>query len=202
MMLLTGSNIESSLETLAALRLEIFQEYPYLYDGRREDELCYLKSYAVAPDACVILVQESGTFVGAVTGMPLIHEDTQLLEAFTRNSRAVEGLYYVGELLLYQGFRNRGLGSRLLEQMESHIRTLGKYHHLTCATLERPDDHPARPEDYIPITRFLAHTQFALCQASPRSFPGWKQMGSSESTPCSSGSRSCRDGVAIMASGR
>ena len=94
--------------------------------------------------------------------MPLSQEDAQMLEAFSGHSLTVEGVYYVGELLLYRAYRNRGLGSKLLAEMEAHIRSLGKYHKLTCATLERPADHPARPEDYIPITRFLAHTGFVL----------------------------------------
>lgn len=174
MMLLTGSNIESCLDALAALRLEIFREYPYLYEGLREDELCYLKSYVAAPDACVILSQESGTIEGAVTGMPLIHEDAQMLSGFTENSLDVEGFYYVGELLLYQAFRNRGLGSKLLGQMEAHIRSLGKYCKLTCATLERPDDHPARPLEYTPITRFLAHSGFVMLPGVTTQFP-WRE---------------------------
>lgn len=172
--LLTGSNIASCLETLASLRLEIFREYPYLYEGRHEDELCYLKSYAEAPDACVILGMESGTIAGAATGMPLIHEDPQMLEAFSKNSLAVEGFYYVGELLLYQSFRNRGLGSKLLGQMESHIRSLGKYRKLTCATVVRPEDHPARRQDYIPITRFLAHSGFVILPGVTTSF-SWSE---------------------------
>ena len=173
-MLLTSSNIESCLEPLAALRLEIFREYPYLYEGLREDELCYLKSYVAAPDACVILSQESGTIEGAVTGMPLIHEDAQMLSAFTENSLDVEGFYYVGELLLYQAFRNRGLGSKLLGQMEAHIRSLGKYCKLTCATLERPDDNPARPLESTPITRFLAHSCFVMLPGVTTQFP-WRE---------------------------
>ena len=45
--------------------------------------------------------------------------------------------------------------------MEAHIRSLGRYRTLTCATVERPDDHPLRPPHYTPSTRFLARTGFA-----------------------------------------
>ena len=56
----TGAAIAVALDSLASLRLEIFREYPYLYDGCREDELAYLKSYAEAPDACVIFAYDEG----------------------------------------------------------------------------------------------------------------------------------------------
>jgi len=41
---------------------------------------------------------------------------------------------------------------------------------LTCATVERPADHPLRPRDYIPITRFLARTGFVRLSGVTTSF--------------------------------
>jgi len=158
--LITGAAITEALDDLATLRLDIFVEYPYLYQGRREDELAYLRSYAEKPKACVILARNGAEVIGAATGMPLIHEDVQLRNAFAGSDHPLESIYYVGELLLRPAYRNAGLGQKLLTQMEQQIRSLGHYHLLTCATVERPDDHPLRPHDAIPITRFLARTNF------------------------------------------
>ncbi len=83
-----------------------------------------------------------------------------LLDAFADTAYSLNEIYYVGELLFRPDYRNCGLGQKLLAQMESHVRSLGRYHKLTCATVERPDHHPLRPPDYIPITRFLARTGF------------------------------------------
>ena len=159
--LLTGTAIADARDEVATLRLEIFREYPYLYQGRREDELKYLGTYAEAPDACVILAYDGDAVIGAVAGMPLIHEDAQMLDAFAGTAFPLDEAYYVGELLFLPAYRNGGLGQKLLARLESHIRSLGGYRTLTCATVERPDDHPLRPRDYIPITRFLARTGFA-----------------------------------------
>ena len=52
---LTGTAIAEALDDVATLRLEIFEEFPYLYRGHRGDELKYLGTYASTPDACVIL---------------------------------------------------------------------------------------------------------------------------------------------------
>ena len=158
--LLTGAAIADALDDLATLRLGIFQEYPYLYRGRREDELQYLGSYAKVSDACAILCRDGSSVVGAVTGMPLIQESAQMQNAFAGTSLPLEEIYYVGELLFLPNYRNGGLGGALLSRLESHIRNLGDYRKLTCATVERPDDHPLRPQDYQPITRFLDRTGF------------------------------------------
>jgi len=158
--LLTGAAIADGLDDMATLRLDIFTEYPYLYQGRKEDELTYLGTYAEAPDACVILAYDGSAIIGAATGMPLIHEDAQMLDAFAGTAFPLEEIYYVGELLFRPAYRNCGMGQKLLARLESHIRSLGRYRTLTCATVERPADHPLRPRDYIPITRFLARTGF------------------------------------------
>jgi len=173
--LLTGTAIADVLDDLATLRLEIFPEYPYLYQGRREDELKYLGTYAEAPDACVILAYDGNTIVGAVTGMPLIHEDARMLDAFAGTAFPLNEAYYVGELLFRPAYRNCGLGRKLLARLESHIRSLGRYRTLTCATVERPDDHPLRPRDYIPITRFLARTGFVRLSGVTTSFM-WREI--------------------------
>jgi GNAT superfamily N-acetyltransferase len=158
--LLTGSAVADSLADLASLRILIFQEFPYLYDGRREDELRYLKLYAEAPEAFVIIVTDSGKVVGAATGIPLCHEHQGLIEPFAGSVYSVDEIYYVGELLLYPAYRNQGLGLRLVTQIEDQVRSLGTYRYLTCATVVRSDDHPRRPTQNLPIDRFLARTGF------------------------------------------
>ena len=76
--LLTGKSITSHLDSLASLRLDIFEEYPYLYSGRRENEYAYLGEYASKPEACVVLAEEGESLIGAATGMPLRDEDATL----------------------------------------------------------------------------------------------------------------------------
>jgi GNAT superfamily N-acetyltransferase len=172
--MLTGTAIADILDDVATLRLDIFQEYPYLYRGLREDEFTYLVTYADAPDASVILAYHGHAAVGAVAGMPLIHEDAHMLDAFAGATFPLNEVYYVGELLFRPAYRNCGLGQKLLAQLEIHIRSLGCYRRLTCATVERPDDHPLRPCDYIPITRFLALTGFVRLHGVTTSFM-WRE---------------------------
>lgn len=174
--LLAGAAIADVLDEVATLRLEIFQEYPYLYQGRREDERKYLGTYAATPDACVILAYDGDAVIGAVAGMPLIHEDVQVLDAFAAGTAfPPDEAYYVGELLFRPAYRNGGLGQKLLARLESHIHSLGRYRSLTCATVERPDDHPLLPHDYINISKFLARTGFARLSGVTTSFT-WREI--------------------------
>jgi GNAT superfamily N-acetyltransferase len=168
--LLSGADVADALDDLATLRLAIFPEYPYLYQGRREDELTYLATYAEAPDACAILAYDGLTVIGVATGMPLFHEDAQMLDAFAGTTFTLNEIYYVGELLFRPAYRNCGLGQKLLARLEHYIQSLGTYRKLTCATVVRPEDHPMRPFDYIPITRFLARTGFTRLSGVTTSF--------------------------------
>lgn len=158
--LLTGKAVAEHLEALAALRLDIFEAFPYLYRGRREDELAYLAGYAEKPGSCVILAEDAGEVIGAATGMPLAQEGAALRDPFAATPHALAGIYYVGEMLFRPAYRSGGLGQRLLARLESRVRALGGFRQLTCATVERPADHPLRPSDFVPIERFLARTGF------------------------------------------
>ncbi len=181
--ILTGSAVEDSLNDIASLRIEIFREFPYLYDGRCEDELNYLKLYSVTPDSFVIIVKEGEKVAGAATGMPLRHEATELVEPFSGTSYPVDEIFYVGELLFYPEHRNRGTGMQVVRMVEEQIRSYSTYRYLTCATVVRTDDHLMRPADYIPIDRFLAHTGFNPLLGITTSFTWLETDGVKRSHP-------------------
>lgn len=93
---------------------------------------------------------------------------------FAGTTFPLDEVYYVGELLFCPAYRNGGLGKKLLTQLELHILSLGRYRTLTCATVERPDDHPMRPRDYIPISRFLARIGFTMLTGVTTTF-SWRE---------------------------
>ena len=159
--LLIGNKTNKYLYEIASLRIIIFREYPYLYKGNRKEELHYLHRYAEVQDACAIVVFDDGNVVGAATGIPLRHEK-KLLGAFACSHYPIDETYYVGELLLDPAYRNLGLGIGLMAMMEEYVRSLGKYRNLTCVTVVRPDDHPLRTQEYVPIDRFLFNAGFLL----------------------------------------
>lgn len=173
--LLCGAAAAASGDVLADLRLEIFREYPYLYDGCRENELVYVRHYSEVPDACLLTATVDGVVVGAASGMPLAHEDDELRLASAGAGLDVASLYYVGELLLLPAYRGEQLGSQLFARLERQVHTLQRYRGIVCATVVRPEDHPLRPVDYLPIERFLARHAFRVLPGVTASF-AWQEL--------------------------
>ncbi len=159
-MLIIGPDIESYIDKLASLRVDIFREYPYLYKGNIKHERSYLRRYSQSPEAVLITVSHDESLAGAVTAIPLKDEMAELKAPFIETTYPIDKIFYIGELLFYPPYRNKGFGSQLLETVESYIRSTGNYRYLTAATVARPDDHPERPEGYLPISRFLKRNGF------------------------------------------
>ena len=65
---LTGDALETALDDLARLRIEVFRDWPYLYDGDVEYERKYLSGYT-HPTAIVVAAFDGPRIVGASTGM-------------------------------------------------------------------------------------------------------------------------------------
>ena len=173
--LLQGSQIQEYLEQIAQLRLTIFREYPYLYDGQQKDELEYLKHYASHTEATAIIASCGNELAGAVTAIPLQYESEELASPLAATQYPVERIIYIGELLFYPDYRNKGLGSRLLSRIEQHFLDQKSYDYLTSATVMRPDDHPRCPDGYVPIDRFLQRSQFVKLAGVTTHFT-WKEV--------------------------
>ena len=158
--LLRGEAIRPHLDTIAGLRIGIFQEFPYLYRGEAEYERKYLSVYADSPDGLAILARDGDVLAGAVTALPM-GDEAEALAAPVRDALGdLDKVFYVGELLFLPPYRGIGLGSDLIARVEELVRATGRFTSLTCATIVRPADHPQRPNGFIPIDRFLARTGF------------------------------------------
>lgn len=156
----SGTRVLDHLDQLAGLRLSIFREYPYLYDGRLEDERRYLAGYA--DQGQVLLALDDERVVGAITGLPLAKESEQFVEPFRKAGLAPEQYYYIGELLLLPAYRKLGWGSRLLARLEQLVAQQRRYGRFCLATVVRSDDHPLRPAGFIPIDRFCRRHGYSL----------------------------------------
>jgi len=52
------------VDDLATLRLRVFADFPYLYDGDMAYEADYLREFLVAPDAVLVTVRDGAAIVG------------------------------------------------------------------------------------------------------------------------------------------
>lgn len=172
---LTADAVTPQLDSIARLRLTIFRDYPYLYEGSLVDELEYLRRYARVAGAVAALALDGDRVVGAATGIPLAAESPAILDPVLSSGLQPEQLFYIGEILFLPGYRGQGLGSRLLAELEAHARALG-FTSVACATVERPVDHPRRPADYYPIDGFCRHNGF-VCHPELLARLSWPDVG-------------------------
>lgn len=149
-----GKEIAERLQALAALRIQVFREFPYLYEGSEDYESAYLQTYVNAPDSVAVLVYDGEKLVGASTALPLADEVEELRRPFEQQGQDIERIFYCGESILLPEYRGRGIGVRFFEERERHARSLERFDTICFCAVQRPVDHPRRPADYQPLDEF------------------------------------------------
>jgi GNAT superfamily N-acetyltransferase len=147
---LDPAEIPARLEDLARLRIRVFRDWPYLYEGDLAYERRYLAPYA-RPRAVVAGAFDGATLVGAATGTPMEDHADAFAAAFA--GRDLTEIFYCAESVLLPEYRGQGIGHRFFDLRESHARALGRKFVTFCAVI-RPADHPARPAGYRPLDDF------------------------------------------------
>jgi hypothetical protein len=71
----TGKSAQPFLGEIARLRIAVFREFPYLYDGTLEYEMDYLEEYVSSERSLTVLAEYGDDIVGASTGIPLADAD-------------------------------------------------------------------------------------------------------------------------------
>jgi GNAT superfamily N-acetyltransferase len=178
---LHGRDVEPYLEALAGLRIKVFREFPYLYEGSREYEADYLRNYARSPRSTVVLARAGERVVGASTAMPLSdHHEESIVPALEKAGYAARYVYYFGESVLLPDYRGQRIGHAFFDQREASARDYGMRVAAFCA-VERPADHPARPDDYVPHDAFWEKRGYVRRPDITASF-SWRDLGDEEAT--------------------
>lgn len=177
----TGQDISSQFDGLAALRIAVFRDYPYLYEGSLEYELDYLKVYAASPLAMLFAVYDGQRMVGATTAIPLQDESEEVQRPFVKAAMRIPSILYFGESILLPAYRGLGLGHRFFDEREAHARENGFAITTFCA-VDRPADHPLRPNDYRPNDAFWLKRGY-MKQGQLQTTFDWPDIGETGSTP-------------------
>jgi GNAT superfamily N-acetyltransferase len=175
-----GADIAGVFPALAALRIRVFRDFPYLYEGSIDYELRYLQTYADAPDALLFSVWDGGELIGATTGIPLRDETAEVRAPFETAGYDLSSIFYFGESILLPEYRGRGLGHRFFDEREAHALRLGYVYTCFCAVV-RPADHPLRPSGYQPLDVFWQKRGYARAENVVGAFE-WPDIGEQRST--------------------
>ena len=150
----TGSEIAGLFDGLARLRIAVFYEFPYLYEGDFDYERDDLSIYTSSTKSLVHAVFDGDQMVGATTCMPLSDEVEEVKMPFVKAGMDVGKIFYFGESILLPEYRRRGLGHRFFDVREAHALSFGTYTTTCFCAVNRPVDHPLRPENYRPNDAF------------------------------------------------
>lgn len=178
---LSGDALQDYLSELARLRITVFRDFPYLYDGDRDYEQRYLQTYIQAQDSVIVLARDGERVVGAATAIPLSEETEEVQAPFLAAGYPVEEIFYCGESVLLPEYRGQGAGVAFFTEREAQARELGFRYSCFCA-VQRPEDHPARPADHVPLDGFWTRRGYAIQPQLQTEF-SWKEVGESEESP-------------------
>lgn len=177
----TGEDVWPHLDDLARLRIEVFREFPYLYDGDMEYERGYLRSYSRSPRSLFVLAEQDEGIVGVATGVPLQDEMVDVQRPFLQTGWDPVRIFYFGESVLRKSFRGQGIGAAFIHQREAYAHSLGGFSKVAFCAVQRPPHHPLRPVDYVPLDAFWERRGYVRQPHLKTTF-SWRDLGDDEET--------------------
>ena len=177
---LTGQELQGALPQLAALRIEVFRHYPYLYDGSLAYEESYLTALNESKDSLIVAAEDGGKIVGCATGSALQGHHQEFAAPFLEHGFDPAQVFYCGESVLLPAYRGRGLGHIFFERREAHARARGYRYSAFCGVV-RPDDHPLKPATYSPLDAFWKKRGYRQADGMIAMFR-WKDIDQAEET--------------------
>jgi GNAT superfamily N-acetyltransferase len=157
----TGADLAAVLPDLARLRIIVFRDWPYLYDGSLAYEQEYLAKFAAAKGAVCVVAYDGKDIVGASTGAPMIEHADEFGAPFKKAGLDISKIFYCGESVLLKSHRGYGLGHAFFDGREAQATKLGGFTHSAFCRVVRPDDHPLKPKDYVPLDGFWTKRGYA-----------------------------------------
>jgi GNAT superfamily N-acetyltransferase len=179
---LTGAAIAPLLPALARLRIAVFRDWPYLYDGDVGQEEAHLASFAASPHAALIVARDpGGTPIGCATAMPLAEAGAAVLNGLAGSGLDPGRTGYFGESVLLPEHRGQGIGVGFFTEREAHARSIGCTAATFCAVVRNPND-PRRPPGYAPLDTFWRRRGYTPRPDLSCVFR-WREIGDDRDTP-------------------
>jgi len=177
---LTRHELAARIDDIAALRINVFRDWPYLYDGDPEYERRYLRPYLDSPHSVVAGAFSDGQLVGAATGTPMTDHSDDFAAAFRDSGLDLSRVFYCAESVLLSDFRGLGIGHRFFDIRECKAMELACEHIAFCGVI-RQDDHPMRPPGARSLDPFWRGRGYAPLPGAIAHF-GWRDIGDSHET--------------------
>ena len=177
---LTGQDLDRHLDDVARLRIAVFHDFPYLYDGDFDYERGYLQTYRDSENSVLVGAFDGDKLVGAATGAPMSEHADDFAKPFENTGLDLDAIFYCAESVLLKEYRGLGIGHHFFDLREAHGRKLGKSYSCFCSVM-RADDHPDKPEGYRPLNGFWRKRGYDPLPGVVANFR-WKEHGQQDQT--------------------
>lgn len=167
----SGAEVAPFIPELARLRMAVFREWPYLYEGSLEYEEHYLAKFLEWPESTLVVVRDGERVVGASTALPLAQAEAEFQEPFVKAGLNPAEWYYFGESVLEAAYRGQGLGVAFFRHREARALQFGYRLVTFCAV----DARPTTPSSLPTTNRWMLSGSgggFLSAQTWFVSFPG------------------------------
>lgn len=178
-----GSHINTHFDQLAQLRIDIFHEYPYLYEGDLDYEKKYLQIYSSCDKAIMLYFENNNAIQGACTCIPMHEETQEFIDPIIKHTDInIDQAFYIGEILVRKEFRGIKLGKKLMEHAIVYIKThFPQYHNIILCTVEREDRQDKKPVNYLKPDYFWRKYGFEKIPSLSMELE-WRDIGDKEET--------------------
>jgi GNAT superfamily N-acetyltransferase len=180
----TGDAIAPLLPALARLRIAVFREWPYLYEGDQRQEEQHLAAFAGDAGAALIVARDAGgEVIGCATCQPAAQAGATITHAL--RSLDLGRFAYFGESVLLPAHRGQGIGVGFFTAREAHARSLGLSGAAFCAVVRNPND-PRRPPGHAPLDGFWGRRGY-VARPDLSCIMRWREVGDDREMPHSLG---------------
>ena len=177
----TGGALRDALPALARLRIEVFREWPYLYEGTLDDEASYIERFSRLRGGVIVMASDGGEAVGAATAAPMAGQNADVTEPFEARGYHLSTLFYFGESVLKRAYRGRGVGHAFFDQREAVARSTPGVTQATFSGVVRAQDDPRRDLAYRPLDAFWRKRGYAPIEGCVGHY-SWTDIGDTQKT--------------------
>ncbi|MFM2409462.1 MAG: hypothetical protein RL481_290 [Pseudomonadota bacterium] len=172
---------QAAISRLAALRIEIFRSWPYLYDGTVEYEETYLQEFAQERGSVLVIAEHGKQIIGAATASPMMGQKAEFRDAVEAYGLDVGALFYFGESVLLPAYQGKGVGHAFFDAREAAARAAGARAATFCSII-RPECHRLKPATARDLTPFWRSRGYAPVEGLTCQFD-WKDVDHPSETP-------------------
>ncbi len=179
---LFGEQIHKHLEEFAHLRINIFKNYPYLYNGNINYEKDYLNAYLQSQNSVLIGAFYNNELVGGATAILMQDSYPEVKQPFLAQNYNINNIVYFGESVLLDRFQNSGIGHKFFIHRELFALSYKNVNYTTFC-------HVVRDSNSLNITNTIDNKLYALWNShryfkdkNLTSFFSWQDIGEKNET--------------------